>query len=189
MVGHSEGGYLAPRIAQSDERVAGLVVLAGNTRPIQDLIVEQVRYLTSLAPDAQAQARTDEALRFKIAVEDPALRPDATIATPGGGTLTGAYLIDLRSYQPATVAAGLACPMLIVRGERDYQVAQADFDGWKGAIGQQPRVTLKQFPGLDHLFVAGTGPSTPAEYEHAGHVDAAVVEDVARWIETAIPRR
>jgi hypothetical protein len=46
VVGHSEGGYLAPRIAQSDERVAGLVVLAGNTRPIQDLIVEQVRYLT-----------------------------------------------------------------------------------------------------------------------------------------------
>ena len=183
VVGHSEGGYLAPRIAQGDGRVAGLVILAGNTRPVQDLVVEQVRYLAALAPGAPAmQTRIDQAIRFKAAVDEPALRPDATITTPGGGTATGAYFLDLRGYHPERIAAGLACPMLVVRGERDYQVAQADFDGWKGALGAQSRVTLKQYPGLNHLFVAGTGPATPAEYEHPGHVDAALIEDVARWI-------
>ncbi len=183
VIGHSEGGYLAPRIASEDARVAGVVILAGPTRPLEDLVVEQVRYLATLAPGAPAmQARIDEANRFKAAVEDPALRPDAKIATFAGGTATGAYFLDLRGYHPEKVAAGLACPMLVIRGERDYQVAQADFDGWTSALGAQPRVTLKQYPGLNHLFVAGTGPSTPAEYEQPWHVDAAVVDDVARWI-------
>jgi uncharacterized protein len=183
VLGHSWGAYLAPRIASEDARVAGVVLLAGNTRPLQDVVVDQVHHLASLAPATPAmQARIDEAARFKAAVEDPALTPDRAISIPGGGTATGAYFLDLRAYRPDKVAAGLACPMLILQGERDVQVGRADVDGWKSALVGQPRVTLKIYPALNHVFVAGTGPSTPAEYEQPGHVDAAVVDEIARWI-------
>jgi dienelactone hydrolase len=183
LVGHSEGGYLAPRIASEDARIAAVVILAGPTRPLQDLVVEQVRYLATLAPGAPAaQARIEEAARFKAAVEDPTLTSDRTIPTLAGGSARGAYFLDLRGYHPEILAATLACPILIVRGERDYQVGQADFDGWSKALGKQPLVTLKQYPALNHLFVAGTGPSTPAEYEQPSNVDAALVDDLARWI-------
>jgi hypothetical protein len=35
---------------------------------------------------------------------------------------------------------------------------------------------------LNHLFIAGTGPSTPAEYVHPGHVSQDVIQDIAAWI-------
>jgi hypothetical protein len=45
VLGHSLGGTLAPRIAEADGRLAGIVILAGAARPLEDLVVEQVRYL------------------------------------------------------------------------------------------------------------------------------------------------
>jgi len=187
VAGHSQGGYLAPRIAHDDARVAGLVILAGNTRPLEELLIEQLRYLDSQAPYAgRLQAQLGDALRFKSEVQDPALTPDRVLKPVLAGGTTGAYFLDLRGYHPEKVSLDLACPMLIVRGERDYQVGEADFEGWKSALGALPRVTLRQYPGCNHLFVAGTGPSTPAEYERPGHVDSRVIEDVAAWV-AALP--
>ncbi len=188
ILGHSLGGYLAPRIASEDARVAGLVIFAGNTRPIEDLLVEQVRYLASLGPNARRSSPTlAEALKLKAAVEDPQLAADRPLPALAGGA-TGAYFIDLRGYRPEAVAAHLSVPMLIVRGERDYQVGQADFEAWKGAVCGEPRAWCKQYPGLNHAFVEGTGPSTPTEYLRPGHVDALVIEDIARWVRAIGPR-
>jgi dienelactone hydrolase len=182
LLGHSQGGYLAPRIAHEDPRLAGLVILAGSTRPLEDLVVEQTRYLASLAPGApRLQEAVEEAERLKAAVKDPSLTPDRALPKLAGG-MTGAYFLDLRNYRPADVAASLACPILILWGARDYQVTQADFDGWSAALGASPRATLRRYPSLNHLFVAGEHPSTPAEYQQPGHVDARVIDDIATWI-------
>jgi uncharacterized protein len=43
-------------------------------------------------------------------------------------------------------------------------------------------VTIKVYPAFNHLFVAGSGPSSPAEYEPAQHVDQAVIDDIAEWV-------
>jgi dienelactone hydrolase len=48
ILGHSEGGTLAPRIASGDKQVAGIVVAAGAVRPLQDLIVAQSKYIAGL---------------------------------------------------------------------------------------------------------------------------------------------
>ena len=72
--------------------------------------------------------------------------------------------------------------MLILQGERDYQVTMEDFKRWKAALGGRSDVTLKSYPGLNHLFIAGTSRSTPLEYDQPGHVDERVVEDIAGWI-------
>jgi hypothetical protein len=54
----------------------------------------------------------------------------------------------------------------------------------EGALRDQPRVTIKSYPTLNHLFLPGEGKSTPAEYEHAGQIPAAVLDDIATWITT-----
>src|SRR5262249_35109667 len=48
VIGHSLGALLAPRIAEVEPEVAGIVMMAGNQRPLEDLILEQVTYLYSL---------------------------------------------------------------------------------------------------------------------------------------------
>jgi alpha-beta hydrolase superfamily lysophospholipase len=72
--------------------------------------------------------------------------------------------------------------MLLLQGGRDYNVTTADFAEWRAAIGAKTTVTMKTYPSLNHIFVAGTGPITPAEYNVAAFMDEEVVRDVAEWI-------
>src|SRR5262249_45530691 len=64
VIGHSLGGTLAPRIPREEPGVAALVIMAGATRPIYDLIVEQLEYIAALngPPDTKA---LDEIARAK----------------------------------------------------------------------------------------------------------------------------
>jgi uncharacterized protein len=56
---------------------------------------------------------------------------------------------------------------------------------WKAAIGSRRDVTVHSYPALNHLFIAGTGASRPAEYQVPGHVAEEVIRDVATWIMTS----
>ena len=93
-----------------------------------------------------------------------------------------AYWLDLKGYDPSAHAKKLGIPMLILQGERDYQVTMKDFALWKAAVGSNKGVVMKTYPALNHLFVAGEGKSLPAEYSKPGHVAPEVVEDIAKFV-------
>ncbi len=92
------------------------------------------------------------------------------------------YWKDFDAYKPAEAAAALTLPMLILQGERDYQVTLEDLEGWRRALADHKNVAIKTYPTLNHLFLAGAGKSTPAEYEQAGHIPDLVFDDIAEWI-------
>jgi hypothetical protein len=152
VIGHSLGGYAAPRIGQADATIAGLVLLAANTRPLDTVIDEQVRYLGGTAA---------QAAQMKSAIPE-------------------AYRKELAAHDPVAIARNLTMPMLILQGERDYQVTMTDFRGWQPL--RSSRVTLKSYPLLNHLFQQGEGRSTPAEYQKAVPFSPAVIADIAAWI-------
>ena len=104
---------------------------------------------------------------------------------PGRG---GPYWLALRGIDPPAEAKKLGLPVLVLHGGRDYQVTAKDLSGWKAALGDEPRATIRLFPSVNHLFVAGEGPSTPAEYERPGHVAPEVVEAIAAWALALPPR-
>jgi len=70
----------------------------------------------------------------------------------------------------------------VLQGGRDYQVTLKDFEGWRKALEGRPGTAFKVFPALNHLFIAGTGPSTGSEYGVPGHVDGEVLDTIATWI-------
>jgi dienelactone hydrolase len=182
VVGHSLGGHLAPRIATGGKDIAGIVLLAGNARPLEDLVVEQVRYEASLAgPVTPAiQKAIDDAEASAKAMRNPDLKPGMTVMMMRSA-LPSSYVLDLRTYHPTEVAASLTVPILIIQGERDYQVTMTDFGLWQKALAGHKNATLKSYPGLNHFFMSGTGPGSPAEYAKANHVERAVIEDLAAW--------
>jgi hypothetical protein len=63
-------------------------------------------------------------------------------------------------------------------------VTEKDFTGWQTALEDHPKAFLKQYPDLNHLFMPGTGTSTPNEYETSGHVAEIVISDLASFIKT-----
>ncbi|MHC4398673.1 MAG: alpha/beta hydrolase [Planctomycetota bacterium] len=182
VLGHSLGGMLAPRIGLRAPEIAGFVVLAGNTRPLEDLVLDQSNFFASL----DGEVSDDEAAKLSQLEEHVARvkAPGLTASTPAAELLgiPVAYWLDLRGYDPAEAAKQLKQPMLILHGGRDYQVTMADFDGWRQALSSRPNVELKVFPRCNHLFVEGDDPSTPAEYQSAGHVAEDVIETILDWL-------
>jgi dienelactone hydrolase len=180
--GHSEGGYLAPRIAAGNPHITGLILLAGNARPLEDLIVEQVRYQAKLAGPITPviQKAIDAADASARDLKNPDLTAGMTVNVLGA-PVPASYVLDLRTYHPTEVAASLTIPMLVLQGERDYQVTMTDFSLWRDALSNHANVTFKSYFDLNHFFFSGSGPSRPTEYNVPAHVSRAVVADIAAW--------
>jgi hypothetical protein len=183
VIGHSLGGTLIPRIGLADARLAGLIVMAGAVRSIPQAMLDQTRYLSmadgTISPAEQRQIDAMQKLGDAVKALTPA---DAASPASMSGA-PASYWLDLRGYDPPQIATGLKTPMLILQGERDYQVTMADdFAKWKAALSSKATVTFHSYPALNHLFIAGTGPSLPGEYNVPSHVDGDVIRDIAAWI-------
>ena len=183
VLGHSLGAFMATRIGKADPAIAGLVVMAGNARPLEDLVLEQFTYLYSLdgGPTEEQKKELEEIRRKCARVKDPALNA----STPGTELplgVPGVYWLSLRDYHPEQLAAQLKMPLVVLQGERDYQVTMADFQLWKKSLNGRPNATLKSYPRLNHLFIEGEGKSKPDEYLKAGHIAREVIDDISAWI-------
>jgi dienelactone hydrolase len=181
VAGHSLGALLAPRIAVLDGSLAGAVLLASPSRPMSEVVRDQARWLASPgASDAQRLAAPAVRKEADALADLYAGRPD-----PVAGPILGAsrsYWLDLRDQQPVDAARSLDRPLLVLQGERDYQVTMNDFLGWRQALGRRRDVTFKSYPKLNHFFVAGEGRGGPEEYRKPGHVAAEVVDDIAAFV-------
>lgn len=173
VLGHGLGGYVAPRIAEDDAKLAGIAILAGNVRPLEDLMLDRAE--TQGVATKQLESIKMLAGRVK------ALEPADADAPPILG-MRVSYLLDLKGYDPSAIAKKFTMPILILQGERDYQVTMKDFALWKAALGARKDVTFHSYPALNHLFIAGEGKSTELEYRKPGHVAPDVIDDIAKWV-------
>ena len=159
LLGHSLGGMIAPRIAERSTQLAGIIVMAGNSRPLQEVVKDQFDYL--LGPNSKsADAKT-----LRLGLSD-------------------GYWASLDAYNQTQTAQKLNCKQLYLQGEADYQVTMKDFNGWKTALSSKPTVSFQSFPKLTHLMTAITreGLSLPSDYEKDGHVDLIVIQTIKNWI-------
>jgi dipeptidyl aminopeptidase/acylaminoacyl peptidase len=182
VLGHSLGGMVIPRIGIADPAIAGLVVLAGAASPLEELILSQVRYLA--AADGTISPEEQQGLEQAAGIVQSvrALKPEDAKSEQMIFNTPASYWLDLRGYDPPAMAKQVKAPMLILQGERDFQVTTEEFAKWKSALGPRRDVTFHSYPTLNHLFIAGTGPSLPAEYQVPGHVAEEVIRDIATWI-------
>ena len=174
-----------PRIVEADKekQIAGVILLAGNTRSLPDVLDYQIPYLLGLdgSISDDDQKKIDEQKEVTKNIRDL----EYLKAMPDGEMLMGApknYYLDLHGYAPAKEAASVFSKALILQGERDYQVTMKDdFATWKSELSSKEGVTFKSYPKLNHLFIVGRGKSKPIEYQRPGHVAAEVVDDIANW--------
>ena len=145
--------------------------MAGNTRPLEDLIQEQTAYILGL--DGEISESDKETLNeIEQNVQQVKTLASKPVPAPVFGVEAN-YWLDLEGYSPHNEAKAITKPLLILQGERDYQVTMQDFANWKSALADHANVRLKSYPELNHLMIAGSGPSKPAQYQVAGHVASA----------------
>jgi dienelactone hydrolase len=184
VLGHSLGASSAPRIAETalqatGEYPAGLIMMAPNARPVTDLILEQYRYLAELDGQVSEEeaAQLDEVGESVSKIREGSIGPGEMVLGAGK-----AYWDDLLAYDPVAVAKNLSLPMLILQGERDYQVTMEDFALWQAELGGMANVAFKSLPGLNHLFMFGEGKSSPEEYGVPGNIHETVIAAITEWV-------
>jgi dienelactone hydrolase len=172
VLGHSLGAGLAPEIA-ARSHADGVVMLAPPGLPMPETIVRQFHYLNAPPAKIAATEKTAHLIMAK------ALPPDEFFLG-----MPASYYYDLASHDEVGFARKLGKPILIVCGDRDYQVAEEDIAVWRNGLKDAPNVSIETMPRLNHLFIAGDGKPGPDEYSIPGYVAPEVIARVANFIKS-----
>jgi hypothetical protein len=151
LVGHSEGGIIAPQVASADPAIRGIVLLAGPAYTGRRIIEFQNRYAIERSADVPATAR-DSLVKAALRSVDSAAAVQPWLK----------YFLD---YDPTLVARTVRTPVLILQGATDRQVTAEQAPLLEAAFkaGGNADVTIRVFPEINHLFLADQDGS-PAGY-------------------------
>ena len=207
LVGHSEGGLIAPIAAGQSALIDFVVLLAGPGVPSRDLVLTQSRRFAmfrgtdeetlarimeiqvrladiTIAPTSQDDARVEieafltEDLMSSVG-DDPANRDNAITSV-----LSPWYRYFMR-HDPAPYLAALDIPVLVLNGSLDMQVEAADnLAGMREHLAGTPDTTILELEGLNHMFqTAETGSMMEyAQIEETFAPSALVL--ISDWIQT-----
>ncbi|WP_228412020.1 DUF3887 domain-containing protein [Chryseobacterium sp. KLBC 52] len=180
ILGHSQGAYMMPKIAEKAQ-VSKYVFMAGNARPLQDLLVEQYDYLHALDPakfPAEAVQKVKKEVAFLNSSKFNVSSPSSEL--PLGQSAS--YWKYLKDYNQLNEVKKVKAPMFFAQGGRDYQVTEKDFSLWKETLKNDKTAVFKFYPTLSHLFIAGSGKPSPKDYETKGKVDEQFLKDLVQFI-------
>jgi pimeloyl-ACP methyl ester carboxylesterase len=200
MIGHSEGGSIAPMVAVKLPEVAFIVLLAGPGVPGAQVVEDQVyqgNLLAGISPEIAAGNRDFEHKILAAVLHDP--DPEKKILTLAEsmppavqenlrkqipGLLSPWYRYFL-AYDPGPTLEQVKCPVLALNGSKDSQVSpELNLPAIEAALrkGGNKDVTVQLVPGVNHLFqTAKTG--AVAEYPDIEEtMSPKVLETIAAWV-------
>ncbi len=201
LLGHSEGGYLAPLVAQTQAQKPDFVVLmAGPAVSGRDVLIEQNKLIMAAAGATPQQ--TDDQVAFVTRYADLIIAGDYAGATAlareqvtkAGGDASLApdtaneNMRALLAYDPAPALSALTVPVLAVYGGRDLQVPPAQSEPvLRSLLAANPDATVQTFPTLNHLMQPATTGS-PTEYAAIETtIDPQVLELYVSWLQQRFP--
>lgn len=180
VLGHSLGGYALPRILAQDtagQIRGGIMMAAPNS--FYDILVKQNELLVQFGSVPQQQA--DFIAQQVALLRDPAFNPEQP--PEGYGLGEPYYWLDL-APKASGLLKGQTQPVLMLQGQRDFQVQASELDSFKADLAERTNITYKLYPKLNHLFTEGEGEiSTLNEYLKPANIPGYVIEDIATWIQ------
>ncbi len=201
LIGHSEGGIIAPMIAALNPDVAFIVMMAGTGVRGDEVMPAQVRAILEASGKSHAEAEkaaADQRTLILFSEHEREKAPlQAKIREVLGAKLSDtqveAQLNQLRSpwfqyfsqYDPAVALRKVACPVLAINGDKDLQVLpDQNLPPIREALKSSgnPKYEVAELPGLNHLFqTAKTG--SPSEYPEISETIAPVaLQKISSWI-------
>ncbi len=192
--GHSEGSVVVSRLAISEagRAVDGVVLLAGPSVGILEIMREQSSQMVPPSEREEAGRRLDEA----IACVRRGERPPASLAAGqafGAAALVNMpddglrYLREVDATDPVAVAGSMPQPVLVVQGGADTSVPTHHGERLRDALRARPggdaRTNYLFVPDVHHMFkVVPPGVAGPAAFGHPGETDPRIADGVDRWI-------
>jgi pimeloyl-ACP methyl ester carboxylesterase len=145
LLGHSEGGLVALAARQSLD-VCGLLLVAAPGRPVGEALREQLRANPANAPVLDQALAAIGKLEAGQTVDTADMNP---MLMPLFAPQVQRYLIDLLSHDPAALLGGYERPVLVLQGQLDIQVGEADA---RRLAGANPGAQLVLLPRVNHVL-------------------------------------
>ncbi|MBA3889924.1 MAG: alpha/beta fold hydrolase [Gemmatimonadaceae bacterium] len=144
LLGHSEGGIIAPMVAGDDARIRAVALLATQSRPGHELSAHQRRIM--IAQDSMLPAHGRDSL-FAVAQA----HSDSLVRSGAADPWTRYWW----SYDPAPALRRVQVPVLVVHGETDMQVPVAQARETAALLRESGNgdVTVRTFPAVNHLLL------------------------------------
>jgi uncharacterized protein len=171
LIGHSEGGLIAPLVATKDPKVRAIVLMAGPAYTGREIIRYQQSYAVEHDTTLTA-AKRDSLLRLG------AMQIDSLGAR-------NPWMKFFLTYAPDTTAKRVKAPVLILQGATDRQVTAEQAEKLAAAFraGGNRDVTVRVFPDHNHLFIKDPS-GNPRNYSNltTNKVDPVVLGVIADWL-------
>jgi len=199
LIGHSEGGLIAPMLAAAHHEIAFIVLVGGPGVTGEQILLKQAELIATAMGAPPAAVAANAAIQrqvFAILKEETsqARIAERIGAIPVGSKEASAALVTQSAsawmrffvlYDPAPALSKVRCPVLAIGAERDLQVApDQNLPAIEAALkaGGNADVTTTLLPGLNHLLQpAKTG--LPAEYAQIETTVApAALDTITTWI-------
>ena len=187
IIGHSMGGMLAPRIDAEGGNYAGLIIMAGSPRKLEEIILDQNEAALRSTKGFINRIVKKQVSKFAAMFDGMYKLSDAEAKKRkmGGGT-TLYYFKEMGEHAAPGYLSVCEKPILIMQGEKDFQAtAHKDFAAYQQLLAGKENVTFRLYENLSHAFV----PSVYAdimkakqEYHVEQHIGENVIADIANWI-------
>jgi dienelactone hydrolase len=182
LVGHSEGGNIAPMVAAADSRIAAIVIMAGSAVRGDQISIAQLNEAlkgetTMTAEQKEKQRAEQQEMIRAVATGGDLSKYPAQVRLP--------WMKEFWTYDPLPTLRRVRQPILVLHGALDRQVAAEQ----AVAIEQAARaagnrdVTARVFPNLNHLFLpAKTGAFSEYSTLETSIVGDEVLKTLGDWL-------
>jgi len=190
IIGHSLGGYLAPRIHAEGGDFAGIISLAGSPRSRMDISADQMlaRIMEMPeGPDKDAEIERQKTWARDMKAYLARVSDEEAKETPWGG-FSVYYYKESESHPTAEYVKNIDIPYLILQGSADFLISvENDFEAWKDLLSGRDNAAFIAYEGFNHFFKPAGGYSITEiddEFAVQGPPDRQVMEDIAKWVLT-----
>lgn len=181
VIGHSQGAMLAPSIVKycGNYKPAGAIMMAA---PVDffETFLDQSKYLNSMG--YMENSELDQIKSFCNIVSDKSFPGNVTT---GSSLMSGppGYWLSMKNSTHVEDAQNINVPLLIMQGEKDYQVDISNLEHWKSILKDKNNVEYNSYPKLNHLFIEGKGLIGPEQYDVTENVPDYIIKDICNWIQ------
>lgn len=216
LIGHSEGGLIAPIVASQASNVAFIISLAGPSLSGDKILLSQQKAIALAKGLNKSEIEKSQALNRKafemvrlnkdeivlkekmteyieeISLNDPdkpkSMTYEEYVDVQVNGILRP-WMVNFLKYNPHEYIEKVKCPVLALNGSKDLQVLSSqNLSEWKRILetSGNKNITTIEIKNLNHLFQTCVT-GLPEEYEEIDEsFSAAVMKKMVNWIEKGI---
>jgi len=202
LLGHSEGGSIAPAVAAKNKKVSGIILMAGpGLRGDKLLLLQKGKIELAMGIDSSEvqhglkvfeevyelilNSKDDNALQEQV-YHTLASQVDTALAKNLSVQICGNWFRYFIRHDPALDLEKVKVPVLALNGGNDLQVpATENLAAIETALkkGGNKNTTIKRFPHLNHLFQESDS-GLPSEYGTIEQtISPEVLQSIVSWLQ------